>query len=393
VNDGWGVNSPRPDHCQTKHTSYAAAFLKLTRTKTDTTTTVVTYISSWTTSVNHPSSYGFDTLRLLVALSSALRISVDMAHSFLDLPRELRDMIYHEAITAERPIPTLNGSQWLFRFKRILEPQSSQRGEYGCAYSLDRPPQTCANLLQCNRQIFAEMTEVIWRAKNNGLVSLKLDCIAQDESFHYFTWLRIPLVETSPAVHVGKSKLMPAWANGIVRRYSGCLAGPRSTTVINQLWVDVRLLGDRSNKFFRNGSAPDRTSWAVCAALKRIFDKGPDFANLEDSGHETTIDELILNVVTPPDYPKENYLAEDYDELGLMAGMVNPRTVARELVDVWQKIWSGETYKGVFYRILLERIKKVRVYINGEEYRVRELRLELERGQKEAERIAARVGY
>jgi hypothetical protein len=316
-----------------------------------------------------------------------------MAQSFLDLPRELRDMIYHEIITAERPTPTLQDAQWLFRFRRMFEPQSSQRGEYGCAYSLDTPPPTCANLLRCNRQIFAEMTETIWRARKKGLVPLKLDCIAEDESFHYFTWLRIPLVETSLKTHDGKSRIMPAWANGMLRRYSGCLSGPRSMTTINQLWVDVRLLGDRSNKFFRNGSAPDRTSWAICAALKRIFEKGADFANLKDSAHETTINELVLNVVTPPNYPKENYLAEDYDRMRLMAGMVNPKTVARELVDVWQKIWSGETYKGIFYQNLLERIKKVRVCINGEEYRVRELRLELERGQKERQRIAARVGY
>ena len=275
----------------------------------------------------------------------------------------------------------------------MSEPQSSLRGEYGCAYSLDTPPPTCVNLLRCNRQMFAEMTETIWRVRKKGLVSLKLDCIAKDESSHYFTWLRIPLVETSPKSHAGKSRIMPAWANGMLRRYRGCLTGPRSTTTINQLWIDVRLLGDRSNKFLMDGSAPDRTSWAVCAALKRIFEKGPDFANLTDSAHETTIDELVLNVVTPPNYPKEKYLAEDFDRMRLMAGMVHPNTVARELVDVWQNIWSGETYKGIFYQILLERIRKVRVCINGEEYRVRELRLELERGQKERQRIAARVGY
>lgn len=316
-----------------------------------------------------------------------------MAQSFLDLPRELRDMIYHEVIMTERPTPTLEGAQWLFGYRRMFEPQNSQHGEYGCAYSLEQPPPTCANLLQCNRQIFTEMTISIWRARKKGLVSLKLDCIAEDESFHYFTWLRIPLVETRPAVHVEKSRTMPAWANGMLRRYSGCITSPRSTTTIHQLWVNVRLLGDRSNKYFKDGSALDRTSWAVCAALKRILEKGADIANVKNSGHETTMDELVLNVVTPPNYPKDKFLAEDYDRLGLMAGMVHPKTVARELVDMWQKIWSGETSKGVFYQMLLERIKKVRVCINGDEYRVRELRLELERGQKERERIAARVGY
>ncbi|KAF2789028.1 hypothetical protein K505DRAFT_328521 [Melanomma pulvis-pyrius CBS 109.77] len=312
---------------------------------------------------------------------------------FLDLPRELRDMIYLEVITAERPMPTLGGAQWLFRFRRVFEPQSSLRGEYGCAYSLEKPPGTCANLLQCNRQIFAEMTETIWRARKKGRASVKLDCIAEDESFHYFTWLRIPLVETSTTANAGKSRIMPAWADGMLRRYSGCLACQRSTTLITQLWVDVRLVGDRSGKFFRNGSAPDRTSWAICAALKRIFEKGPDFASLKDAGMETTIDELVLNVVTPPNVPKEKYLAEDYDVAGPMDGLVHPRTVARELVNVWQKIWSGDDFKGVFYQMLLERIKRVRVCVDGQTWKTRELRLELERGQQERNRIAQRVGW
>lgn len=321
---------------------------------------------------------------------------------FLDLPRELRDMIYLAIITAERPRPSLGEAQWLFRFRRVIEPQSSHRGEYGCAYSLEPRPSTCANFLQCNRQVHEELSRAIRLAKKKELMSVRLDCIAEDESFHYFTWLGIPLVKTTWVMKEGRSRLMPEWADRMMEKYlacphrvlsSGCLACGTPSTLIHQLWVDVRLFGDRSGKWFRNSNPPDRTSWAICAALKRIFDKGPDFSSMKQTANTTMVDELVLNVVTPPNISKEKLLAEDFPADGIKDGLVHPRTVAKELVDVWNKIWAGEDFKSSFYQILIERIKKVRVCVNEETWRVRELRTELERGQAERRRIAARVGW
>ncbi|PSN68754.1 hypothetical protein BS50DRAFT_323782 [Corynespora cassiicola Philippines] len=320
---------------------------------------------------------------------------------FLDLPREIRDMIYAAVLTSERPRPTLGEEQWLFRFRRIFEPQSSHHGEYGCAYSLEDTPGTCGNLLQCSRQVNAEMMEAIGRAKRRELLAVKLDCIAEDESFHYFTWLSVPLVTTTRSIQEGKSR-MPNWADRVMERYltsphrvlsSGCLAYYRSSTLIHQLWVDVRLAGDRSAKWFRNSSPPDRTSWAICAALKRIFEKGPHFSNMKETDHETTVEELVLNVVPPPNVPQDKFLPEDFPTDGVRDGLVHPQTVARELVDVWNKIWAGDDFKGGFYQMLLERIKRVRICVNSQTWRVRELRLELDRGQAERRRIAARVGW
>ncbi|KAF2260727.1 hypothetical protein CC78DRAFT_386782 [Lojkania enalia] len=318
---------------------------------------------------------------------------------FLDLPRELRDMIYLAVITAECPRPTLGDAQWLFRFRRVFEPESIRWGEYGCAYSQEQRPETCANLLQCNRQIHQELTEAIQFAKTRGCGSVRLDCIAEDESFHYFTWLSIPLVTTSINMDGGKSKAIPEWVDRILEKYltcphrllnSGCLGCRSTSTLIHQLWVDVRLFGDRSGKWSRNSSPPERTSWAICAALKRLFDQGPDFSRMTGTRNTTLVDELVLNVVAPPNVPEEKYLAEDFPTDGVRDGMVHPRTVARELVDVWNKIWSADDFKSSFYQSLLERIKRVRVCVNDETWRIRELRLELERGQAERRRIAAR---
>jgi len=321
---------------------------------------------------------------------------------FLDLPRELRDMIYWSFITSELPRPTLGEAHWLFRFRRVFEPESSQSGEYGCAYSLEEKPSTCANLLCCNRQIYAEMRQMIRLARRKAMMPVKLDCIAEDESFHYFTWLAIPLVRTREEIEIGKSRILPAWADRILERYfscthrmlsSGCLACKRSTTLIEQLWVDVRIFGDRAGKWFRNSNPPDRISWAVCAALKHVLERGPNFSRLKDLRSVVMVEELVLNVVTPPNVPKEKYLAEDVPIDELRDGLVHPKTVAKELLDVWNTIWRADEFKGKLYRVLIERIGKVRICIDGDTYRVRELQSELKRGQAERLRIAARVGW
>lgn len=320
---------------------------------------------------------------------------------FLDLPRELRDMIYLVFITSELPRPTLGEAHWLFRFRRVFEPESCNSGEYGCAYSLQERPSTCANLLSCNRQINQEMREMIRFAERRALMPVKLDCIAEDESFHYFTWLAIPLVKTREEIQEGKSRIIPSWVERVLENYlicphmlsSGCLACRRSTTLINQFCVDVRLFGDRAGKWFRNNNPPDRISWAICAALKHILERGPNFSRLKDQRNTTMVDELVLNIVTPPNVPKEKYLAEDVPIDAEQDGLVHPKTVARELVDVWNTIWRADDYKGRLYHVLIERIGRVRVCIDGDTFRVRELQTELKRGQAERRRIAARTGW
>lgn len=300
-----------------------------------------------------------------------------------------------EVLLWERPRPTLGEAHWLFRFRRIFEPQSSLHGEYGCAYSLEAPPTTCANFLCCNRQIHQEMLEAIDRAKCSDRLAVKLDCIAEDESFHYLTWLGCPLVKTRYERRgwmEGMRRLpRSGWMGNL---YGGLMKGwtwRTSTTRIHTLWIDIRLVGDRSAKWLRNSSPADRTSWAICAALKRIFDHGPNFSNLKEVGSmNTTVDELVLNVVPPSNVPASKYLDEDFPIDGTGIGLVHPRTVAKELIEVWQRIWAGDQFKGAFYQVLLEKISRVSVCIDGECWKTRQLRRELERGQKERTRIAAR---
>lgn len=363
-----------------------------------------------------------------------------MSFPFFHLPREIRDIIYTNLLLNQPyTLPSLSPGQKFMsydhntgsttdttipstpppRFKKIYDSQSLIRGEFGCAYALDDDgggvPPTVASFLCCNRQIYAEMQDVLARLERKKMVSARLDCIAEDETFFYFTWVGVPVVESTmetgwsgkgpPWGVMGLIKgmgmwMLPAWFARLLplptRLFGRLPVKPISTTRIPRLTVDVRIVGNRANKGRRTTDAADRTGWAICAALKRLFDKGPYLAASQDQSpsHILTIDELVLNVVSPSP-PPPKFLPEDFPVDGPAGeGTVHPRTVARELVSVWGKMWAGDEFRGGLYGgSLLGRIGWVRVCVDGETFRVREVRGVLERGRRERRRIAERVGW
>lgn len=323
--------------------------------------------------------------------------------SFFGLPRELRDMIYMSVITWSLPRPHLDDTHD-HKWRRILDRASEVTGEYGCSYSTDTIPGTCANLLACSRQVNLELTEAIQRAKRKGLLIAKLNCIADNESTHAFSWLSLPIVTNRPCAPEGKHGLLSTWADRIFTTPQRMLKlGSRSsltdlpilTTTLDNLWIDIRIHGNRAAKWEKNRCPPDRTSWAICAALKRLFDGDTLMRPINatstpgPSSNNIIIEELVLNVI-PPQKSTTIMLSENYPlDVGTY-GIVHPRTVARELLDMLNTIWAGDGFKGAHYHVLLERIKRVRICIDGKTWRIRELAVELERGQAERRRIAMR---
>lgn len=305
---------------------------------------------------------------------------------FLDLPRELRDMIYMAVLTLERPRPTIEGVQWSVEL--------AQR-DVGYAYAQEPPPSTCANFLQCNRQIHDELMEMICFAKERGLMNVKLDCMARFDVISFFTWLRIPVVKTTVKARETVQTRRSSWASMVWEKcricapktVGACLNCQDVSTLIHQLWIDLRIM-DGYGEFFDAEAEISQTAWAICDVLKHLLEIGPDYLTAEQPSRVTTIDELVLNVVPPPGIPEGEYLQEG----GGVREFVDSRKLARDLVDMWKKIWAAEQ-EGRRYQLLLQRITRVRVCVNDKTYRVRELRLELERGQAEQKRIAARLGY
>ncbi|CAI6337210.1 unnamed protein product [Periconia digitata] len=344
--------------------------------------------------------------------------------AFFDLPRELRDLIYTEVVFGKRPRPMLGHPQWRsFRFQRVAYSQSGDTGEFGCAYSLEPVPPTCASFLCCNRQIHTEMMEMIDLVKKiegDTALSARIDCIAEDESFHYFTWLSVPLVHTRTVdTHSLYARLksgnsfLPNWALSWLHQYREWAwarlllhtssSHHLSTTHIERLCIDVRPTGDRTRKWTRNSSQEDRTSWAICAALNRLLENGPDFTSSVSSSSTLrrprtaaavpvtdstdlplTIAELTLNVIPPPNYPTSKFLPSDAQGNEVREGLVHPHSVAKELIDVWTRIWhhGDDDYKLILYRGLLERIGTVKVCVDGKLWGTRPLGDELRRGRR-----------
>ena len=180
------------------------------------------------------------------------------------------------------------------------------------------------------------------------------------------------------------------WGNRVLARFGWGSEEMRRTyqereTVIQRLWIDVRAEGrKRGTSVIPSFVTPSR---ALCITLTDIVEKGPDFKTWWAFGPavETSIDELVLNVVTSSDVSKEE------DHAGANEGDCS-RAVASDLVNMWNQLWTASPGTQL-WQVLLERVKRVRVCIDGETWKVREIRLELERGQAERRRIAARSGY
>ncbi|KAF2271487.1 uncharacterized protein EI97DRAFT_267411 [Westerdykella ornata] len=316
----------------------------------------------------------------------------------LSLPRELRDMIYMALITAERPRPDFKRERWT--------PKSHKLYSY-CATRPIRPPVNCAGMLQCSRQVHREMSEAIEEAKAKQLAALKLDYFIMDAETSIATWLRIPIVETKGRVgrRQEKAEGTPKWRIRIpgstasaAENHDGCphaISRPRcvcgnSSTLLHQLWVDVRYartLGHEDEL-----DAVHCQVWGICATLVDVLERGGNWSREAPSCNIAMIDELVLNVVSPRHLvngivqrSRGTQTTDSTRELDSEAAWV-----ARRVLGVWDTLWTSDASSKPF-RLLLERIRRVRMCIDGETWRVRELQPELERGWAEQRRIAARL--
>ncbi|KAH7062829.1 hypothetical protein BKA63DRAFT_429306 [Paraphoma chrysanthemicola] len=315
---------------------------------------------------------------------------------FLELPRELRDMIYMAVITWERLRPTLDDT---YGWPNTWNLQSGHRGEDGCVFAKKGAPSTCANMLAVNRQVNAELAQAVNRARRAGLLTAKLDCVARNGETFYFTWLAVPIVSrTNPSKIRARNRSTSHWAPKVPAFHrlltTSCRepATGEASTRIEQLRIDVRIFDNDLAKQTRLRSPPVQASWAICAALKRLCENANDheLRSTQSCPSNVIIGTLVLNII-PPVVPPT--LPTDLRESAQLEAASLPQAVAREVVDVWNKLWAGDSFKARQYRLLLEKIMKVRICIDGVLVRERELKLELERGQAERRRIAMRVGW
>lgn len=253
-------------------------------------------------------------------------------------------------------------------------------------------------MMAVNRQLNHEMEQAIYRARTEGILVARIDCMVEDSN-HYFTWLSLPLVHNSYSTPPRKGQ--EGWGKS-VPKIAKLLASPQHQPLITRietLQIDVRLF---TNNFDTTGNPPTSyepsPSWAICTALQKICDQRGDVVLPKSHTQPSvTIDTLILNVIRAYEGSKKVPTLTETTSAGALdrstEEMDYAKLVAHEMINVWTKLWSGHEGKGRKYSKLLGRIQRVRVCLEGVLIRERELRLELDRGQEERRRIARRVGW
>jgi hypothetical protein len=322
-----------------------------------------------------------------------------MSPQFFALPRELRDMIYISLITSTLALPDLESTNDRHAWQLDKE----------VYFSRALPPRTsCANMLATNRQVYEELTHAIERARQASSLVARLDCIVKErhEGGPWFTWLSIPLVrreaEQRRSEPEEKKRFvvnLKSWGSNVpvVGRLLPSLPLLKATEVavqepprvsIERLQIEIRMFENRAS--VSQGNSGGSIQWAICSALKRICQHKHEVGAVEGWPKALTIDTLILNVVSATPITS---MRKDSANTATVPEKDNAQVLARDLVDVWNTIWSNSNHQSRHYTILLERIKRVRICVDEALVRERELRLELERGQAERRRIAMRVGW
>lgn len=313
------------------------------------------------------------------------------------------------------PLPSVRDTQLASKWHPICQSQAVP--EFRCFMASQQMPSTCASFLACNRQINEEMTQMMGRGQKAGRLAARVDCAVKDDA-HYFTVVAVPFVKLakeSPPEH-RQAKDEETWARKIFGDWIGSLfdigleemkrmavnklfwtrINPTYSTV-ERLWMDIRPL-ERTGANIAGSQTTynEMTCWAICAALKHMFDNGPDAMH---SHHRiSSVDEVILNVVAHTHDAWARSQGDGSAEDTIIVSQNEQRAaelLRNELVDVWDKIWSAtgrnrSDLKARLYRTLLERIKRVRICVNGETFRTRGLSVELERGRAEMRRYQMR---
>ncbi|KAF2847077.1 hypothetical protein T440DRAFT_471396 [Plenodomus tracheiphilus IPT5] len=359
--------------------------------------------------------------------------------TFLSLPPELREIIYTNMLLPSFPSPSKsNPSLWHILPPTPASPTTNFTTHVNdTAYNISRspPPTTCANMLCVNRQIHAELTAVMARLRRKGVLGAGLECVVEKGRV-WVSWGGACVVKTRDDGVGGSSVVMGknVWAwMGSLLGLSGMGMNGRAVTVLERLWVDVRLCDDGNNEEQEAGGEgteqPNhaatlseqqerrRISWAVCAVLKDILIFGPDIRALavEDAmgisrrvrakRSVVLIDEVVVNVISP------TTTTTCRTTTGVTTTTQPPTTgsttttppstrsskaakaLAKDLLNVWLQLWAGGESAGQAQccKSLLEGIERVRVCVDGVGVGTRVLRGELERGRRASGRVGMAV--
>lgn len=132
------------------------------------------------------------------------------------------------------------------------------------------------------------------------------------------------------------------------------------------------------------------TVWGLVEVLRGVVVGEPYGADGKKYAGEVRVGLVVVDIMEGKDTTVRE---EGGDEEGDKNRGGYIRVLTQDLVNVWNTLWSNSDARAKQYRVLLERIERVRVCVDGEAVRERGLSAELERGRKERARIDMRAGW
>ncbi|KAI9792580.1 MAG: hypothetical protein M1816_002100 [Peltula sp. TS41687] len=257
-----------------------------------------------------------------------------MPTTILDLPLEIRQLIYAAVLDSELPPPSCpsenvhSGKGW------PADRNFTYVGDDRNMYPLSPFTAAGSGLLLTNRQHRAETLDAIAAFKAHRQLRYKLDCMIGEEARLYHTWLSVPLLSSR----------------------------------IDIVEIDVRIL----NRLDRFGLPPNpfHVFWSLDAMLRRFLEGGPDFRTPPNAGRVIEVGTIVLNFMSPAesadgstrpdrvvDGPTRSLLRV-FNELSAKPEFKMPRTIPQPPI-------IGEPIIRDSSIIICERVKRMSLRLDG----------------------------
>ena len=255
--------------------------------------------------------------------------------TILELPREIRDLIYMAVFNSELSPPASPAECRHDRNQISSEYGPSEYfGEHCNHYPMEPVSISCSGLLLTCRQVRAEVLDVIARLKVQNQLQYKIDCIIEDEKFFCPTWLSVPVVSFD----------------------------------IDTVEVNFRIFGQRNGRcgFTPGDGGPSFLIWSLFALLNRFLERGPNFLSPFKSRQKINVKLITLNIVTPTE-PTEGFIPEDWQRsYSRTTGVIHPKTVLRSIQSELNSLLQKTRYTTKYATTVYNGVHRVKLMLDGE---------------------------
>ncbi|KAL8832456.1 MAG: hypothetical protein Q9170_004867 [Blastenia crenularia] len=255
---------------------------------------------------------------------------------FLNLSRELRDIIYEILLLSQRAPPS----------------SPEYRG------ARKQPSSADAELLEsCNRYPAEDLI--------NPTVSLQLTCRQVSEEIHDAT-LRLEkskgLTHKLDVMMLNEDTMYPTW-----------LSFPGLTDRIVKLDVEFRLFCDReidpfTSEWKGGDGGPSLMIWSLFTLMRRFLLRGPCFLSPVKRNRKIMVEELSINIQTPSVPPPNGFFGEHSWQAWMdRENHLHPKRIVGMMTSEMSHLLRRTRYTVRYATLIFERIKRITFSLDGEE--------------------------